>query len=104
MAQETSVPPAPANNDAITFKVQIFVSDIALRQNDSRFKGRKDTDYYKEGGMVKYTIGSSTNYKEMNDLRRDLNSLFPGCFVIAFKNGNKMNINEAIREWRNSAR
>ena len=100
MIQEVSAPPAPANNDAITFKVQIFVSDIALRKNDSRFKGRKDADFYNEGGMVKYTIGSSANYNEMNNLRRELNSSFPGCFVIAFKNGSKMNINEAIREWR----
>lgn len=100
VVQEMPAPPAPANNGSITFKVQIFVSDIALRKNDSRFKGRKDVDHYNEGGMVKYTIGASTNYNEVNNLRRELNSLFPGCFVIAFKNGNKMNINEAIREWR----
>lgn len=102
--QDMSTPPAPVNDGSITFKVQIFVSDIALRANDSRFKGRRDADNYKEGGMVKYTIGSSNNYNEMEKLRRELNHSFPGCFVIAFKNGNKMNINEAIREWRNRAR
>lgn len=49
---------------------------------------------------MKYTIGSSADYNEMNNLRRELNSSFLGCFVIAFKNGSKMNINEAIREWK----
>ena len=102
--QEVSEPPASADNDAITFKVQIFVSDVALKKNDSRFKGRKDADYYRESGMVKYTIGSSGNYNEMNNLRRELDSSFPGCFVIAFRNGTKMNINEAIREWKNNRR
>ena len=102
--QDMSTPPAPVNDGSITFKVQIFVSDIALRANDSRFKGRRDADNYKEGGMVKYTIGSSANYNEMEKLRRELDPSFHGCFVIAFKNGNKMNINEAIREWRNGRR
>jgi N-acetylmuramoyl-L-alanine amidase len=97
-------PPAPANNSGITFKVQIFVSDIALKPNDARFKRRRDVDNYQEGGMVKYTIGSSANYNEMEKLRRELDPSFHGCFVIAFKNGNKMNINEAIREWRNGRR
>lgn len=102
--QDMSTLPPPTNNSGITFKVQIFVSDIALKANDSRFRGRRDVDNYQEGGMVKYTIGSSTNYNEMEKLRRDLNKSFPGCFVIAFKDGYKMNINEAIREWRNRAR
>ena len=86
--------------DMPVFKVQIFAVDNKLNSSDPRFKGHKDTDYYKESGMVKYTIGESTNYNEINRLRKELNSTFPGCFVIAFKNGDKMNINEAIREFK----
>ena len=82
------------------FKVQIFATDHKLKKSDARFKGRTDADYYKEGGMTKYTIGESTDYNAMNKLRRELNAQFPGCFVIAFKNGEKMNINEAIREFK----
>ena len=86
--------------DMPVFKVQIFAVDNKLNSSDPRFKGHKDTDYYKESGMVKYTIGESTDYNEINRLRKELNSTFPGCFVIAFKNGDKMNINEAIREFK----
>ena len=86
--------------DMPVFKVQIFAVDNKLNSSDTRFKGHKDTDYYKESGMVKYTIGESTDYNEINRLRKELNSTFPGCFVIAFKNGDKMNINEAIREFK----
>ena len=99
----TTVPVQEApvqSNSGLRFKVQIFVSDIVLRANDSRFKGRKDADYYKEGGMVKYTIGESADFNEMNNLRRQLDPTFRGCFVIAFKDGQKMDINEALREWR----
>jgi len=82
------------------FKVQIFAVDRKLRSSDARFKGRTDAEHYKEGGMVKYTIGESNDYNEINRLRKELNALFPGCFVIAFKDGDKMNINEAIREFK----
>ena len=89
-----------ANADAPIFKVQIFAADSKLKSSDKRFKGRTDTNHYKEGGLVKYTIGESTDYNAMNRLRRELNAQFPGCFVIAFKNGSKMNINEAIQEFK----
>ena len=101
--QENPVSVPVQSNSGLRFKVQIFVSDIVLRSNDSRFKGRKDADYYKEGGMVKYTIGESADFNEMNNLRRQLDPTFRGCFVVAFKDGQKMDINEAIREWRRAS-
>ena len=50
--------------------------------------------------MVKYTIGASTDYNEINRLRQSLADDFQGCFVVAFKDGEKMNIAEAIREFK----
>lgn len=96
------VKPTPKGEakNALVFKVQIFAVDHKLKASDARFKGRTDTDHYKEGGLVKYTIGESTDYNEMNRLRKELNNSFPGCFVIAFKDGEKMNINEAIQEFK----
>ena len=99
-AEEKTEKSKKADKDAPVFKVQIFAVDSKLKSTDPRFKGRRDAEYYKEGGMVKYTIGESTNYNEINNLRRELNASFPGCFVIAFKDGDKMNINEAIREFK----
>ena len=103
--QEEVVSPTPEPKKKVSkhvpvFKVQIFAVDRKLRSSDARFKGRTDAEHYKEGGMVKYTIGESNDYNEINRLRKELNSLFPGCFVIAFKDGDKMNINEAIREFK----
>lgn len=86
--------------DRPVFKVQVFVAPNVLKKSDSRFKGRTDCDYYKEGSMVKYTVGESVNYNEIYRLRKDLLNSFPDCFIIAFKNGEKMNVNEAIREYK----
>ena len=82
------------------FKVQILASNTVLPSNSKRLKGQNGVSSYKEGGMYKYTIGESTNYSEINKLRQSLAEQFPGCFVVAFKNGEKVNVNEAIRESR----
>lgn len=82
------------------FKVQILASSTPLSLKSSRFKDIANVGRYEEGGMYKYTIGESENYNEVNKLRISLSEKFPGCFVVAFKGGQKMNINEAIRQYR----
>ncbi len=82
------------------FKVQILASNTSLPQNSARLKYQDNVGMYEEGGMYKYTVGESENYNEMNRLRSILNAKFPGCFVVAFMNGEKMNINDAIRQFR----
>ena len=98
--RETAARDAEENDGRPVFKLQVFVAERVLRSGDSRFKGEKDMQYYKEGGMVKYTMGASTNYNEIYRLRKENMEKFPGCFIIAFKNGEKMNVNEAIREFK----
>ena len=82
------------------FKLQIFVGDRMLRKGDSHFKGEMEFDSFKEGSLVKYTIGSSTNYNEIYRLRKEKLDKFPEAFIIAFKNGEKYDVNQAIREFR----
>lgn len=89
-----------AATDSPVFKVQIMASTSPLPKNSSRFKGYTGIDHFEEGGMYKYTIGSSADYNAVNRQRAQLNADFPGCFVIAFRDGKKMNINEAIRLFR----
>ena len=100
-----NVPRSTASSDhkapvgAPVFMVQIFVSDKVLDASDTRLKGEK-ANYYKEGRVFKYTLGASTDYNEIMQLRKDLAAKFPGCFVVAFKNGEKMNTNDAIIEFK----
>ena len=81
------------------FKVQILGTSTKLKTNDPQLKGQK-ADYYQEGGMYKYTVGASENYNEIYQLRKTLVTTFPQCFIIAFKDGAKMNVQEAIREFK----
>ena len=86
--------------DAPVFKLQIFVGSRNLRKGDAHFKGETDYDSFQEGNLVKYTLGASTNYNEIYRLRKEKLDKFPEAFIIAFKNGQRYDVNQAIREFK----
>jgi N-acetylmuramoyl-L-alanine amidase len=85
----------PVAEEAPVFKVQILVSSSRLRSTDARFKGLSGVASYQEGGMFKYTVGSSTDYQEIYQLRKSIVDKFPQAFIVAFKDGVRMDVNEA---------
>ena len=99
---EAARPDIADAKDEPVFKVQITTSDRTLSSGNSRLKGVDDADSYFENGLYKYTVGSSTNYNEIYQLRKTLLGKFPDAFIIAFKNGEKMNVQEAIREFKSN--
>ena len=88
------------NDSEITFKIQILTSSKPLAKNDKRLKGLKDVDYYKEGGIYKYTYGASADYNKVLRTKRTITAQFKDAFIIAVRNGEKMNVNEAIAEFK----
>lgn len=94
--------PKTANDagDKPVFKVQLLVSSRKLSENDPALKGLKGCESYEEGGLKKYTYGSSTDYNEVYQVRKQVLDKFPEAFIIAFKQGEKMNINQAISEFK----
>ena len=85
-----NVPQPVVSESKVVYKVQILATDLVLRKNDYRLKGRTDAEYYKENGMVKYTLGSFDTMSEANNYRKELNSIFPGCFVVKFQDGKRV--------------
>lgn len=103
-AQPESKPAAKNDNAAMdsslpVFKVQIMVCHNKLKEGDRQLKGLKGCDYYQENGDWKCTYGASNNYNEIARMRKQILDLFPSCFIVAFKNGEKMNVNQAIKEF-----
>ena len=88
------------NAEVPVFKVQILATDKPFKKGDAHFKGRTDYNQYTENGMTKYTIGETTDYNEILRLKSELQATFGDCFVVAFKEGQKMNISEAIKEYK----
>lgn len=83
------------------FKIQILTSSRKLSSNSKQFKGLTPVDSYEENGIIKYTYGADTNYNKILRLKRNkVDSKFKDAFIIAFKDGQKVNINQAIREFK----
>ena len=80
------------------FKVQILASDTELKAGSPQFKGEKDINSYREGGMVKYTIGASGDYAEVNKLKKTLAEKFPQAFIVAFRGTEKISVADALKE------
>lgn len=86
--------------EAPVFKVQILTSSKELAIGSPQLKGVSDTQYYKENGVLKYTVGASEDPNEMLRLRKTLLDKFPEAFVIAFRGNERINVNEAINEYK----
>ena len=84
------------------FKIQILTSDRKLSTNNKQFKGLSPVSYYQEKGIYKYTYGESTDYNKVLRTKRQIETKFKGAFIIAFKNGEKVDINQAIKEFKNN--
>ena len=87
--------------EAPVFKIQILASSTAVKTSDKRFHGRTDIDHFMEGGMYKYTIGASPDYNRVYRLRKEILDKFPQAFIIAFRQNEKMDVQQAVREFRN---
>lgn len=79
------------------FKIQILSSSKKIPLNDKALKGLKDCECYQENGLWKYTYGSSADYNAIRRLRQEILNNFPDAFIIALKNGQRTDINQAIR-------
>lgn len=83
------------------FKIQILTSSRPIAANDKRLKGLKGVEHYREDELYKYTYGSSTDYNKIVRTKREIAPKFKDAFIIAFKNGKKMNVRTAIEEFKN---
>ena len=92
---------AEASNGKPVFKVQFLTSAKHLVPGSTQFKGVQG-EAYKEGNVYKYMYGSTTNYNEATKLKSAIADRFPDAFIVAFKDGQKMNVADAINEWKNN--
>ncbi len=79
----------------ILFKVQFLSSSEIIKTGNSKLKGYKAV-YYIEHGLYKYTHGSTTDYDEIVRIKKQVGAKFKDAFVVAFRDGKKMNLKEAI--------
>ena len=94
-------PPLEAGGRPI-FKVQIAANSLQLPVDDAVFKGLQGVDMYVENDLYKYTVGATPDFEEISQLRKTVSELFPQAFIIAFRDGIKIPLAQAIKEYRNA--
>lgn len=81
----------------VKFQVQILTASSAMPITSPEFNGLKEVDEYISNGLYKYAVGATSEYKKAQEMQKTLRANgFPGAFVIAFKNGERVGLSEAL--------
>lgn len=85
-----------SKKESVFFKVQFATSDIALNLKQEKFAALSDVDFYKVNNVLKYTSGKFVSVKDAVTHQSNLREKgFKDCFIIAMKNGERMDLAEA---------
>jgi N-acetylmuramoyl-L-alanine amidase len=79
------------------YRVQLFASKKTLKPNSPDFKGIRNVDCLVENGLNKYVVGSETDIKKIETIRKEVLSKFPEAFIIAFVGDKKISAKEALK-------
>ncbi len=87
-----------ASINEIKFKVQIAAGKNRLRTKSYNFKGLKNIERKLFGSVYKYYYGNSSSYKAIKEsLKKAKSKGYKQAFIIAFKNGKKIALEEALK-------
>ncbi len=100
--KKTATAAGNAGEGKPVFKIQFLTSSRQLKDGDSRLKGLGPVEHYVENGTYKYTCGASTDYNLVRRKHREVTRKFKDAFIIAFRGSEKINVNDAIREFKNN--
>lgn len=79
-----------SSDEGLRYKVQFLSYPGKLKKNSSEFKGLKNVESYRDGGMWKYTVGDFETLdmakKEMKKVRKK----FSDAFIITMREGKRV--------------
>lgn len=88
-----------AENKGIIFRVQIATSPKAIATNAENFNGLSPIWEYKTDNTYRYTYGEAFTLSEAIYLQKTAREKgYKDAFVVAFKNGQRISVNEALKE------
>jgi N-acetylmuramoyl-L-alanine amidase len=91
-------PYKPANlGDGLHFKVQVTASSKPLPANSPIFSKLQNVEELAVGGLYKYLVGNKNTYNETVSFCQEVREHFPDAFVVAFKDGKQISLDQARR-------
>lgn len=80
------------------YKIQLSASKKKLVLEPKNFKGLKNVKFIYEDNIYKYIYGETSDYENAKNQLNEVKSKgYDSAFLIAFKNGKKISIQEAIK-------
>ena len=84
--------------EGVIFKVQIGASSLKLDPIPQNFKGLDTISRVATDNLYKYFYGKTSDYNAAKSLREQAKSKgYTSCFIVAYKNGNKISVTEALK-------
>lgn len=72
------------------YKIQFATSSRKPAANSDNYKGLKDVDCYKEGGLYKLTYGNYTSMQAARAALKEVREKFPDAFMVTFRDGERI--------------
>lgn len=84
--------------DGVIFKIQLMANTKRTPLNPSNFNGLTPVSVAYESKVYKYTYQQTADYEKAKVFLNEAKSKgYPSAFLVAFKNGHRINIQEAIK-------
>ena len=107
VAVKETTPNVPTKNQSteskvstsdVEFRVQISAGNKKLDLKPQNFKGLNPTFVEEAGAIYRYFYGSTSSYNTAKELLTEAKSKgYDSAFVVAFKNGKKVSVSEALK-------
>ena len=86
----------------VSFRVQIAASNRKLKTKAYNFKGLEEISREKVNNLYKYYYGESSDFNKIKSQKEEAKSKgYSNCFIVAFKNGIKISLDEALKTTSN---
>ncbi|MBW4362134.1 N-acetylmuramoyl-L-alanine amidase family protein [Flavobacterium taihuense] len=80
------------------YKIQLSASKKKLALESKNFKGLRNVSLVYEDNIYKYLYGETSDYEDAKNQLKEVKSKgYDSAFLIAFKNGKKISVQEAIK-------
>ncbi len=81
----------------VHFKVQIATSSKRIELKSQNFNGMERVEEHKGQGLFKYTVGDEPSLEQARNVQKTCKERgFTGAFIVAFKNGERIDLQEAV--------
>lgn len=88
----------PVDSNKVIYKVQLKASATQVETKPENFNGLKKISFISEKGYYKYMYGETNDYNEAKmQLLEAKTRGYDSAFIVPFKNGQKISLNDALK-------